>query len=244
MLAAIVSDIHAPLHREPAVEWALDFVSDVRPRVMVLAGDTGDFAGAGDHPHDRDEDYLEDIEAVRGICEAFRRATPGARHVKLDGNHDDRTERPGARSGRYFRRALRLHRHSGEFARWRSLPYELSPRGIFKAGRLMVYHGHRTGRTAHLAEAVTVCRNARGSFDDGVVVLGHTHKIIDPVHCVSHGQPIGLRVCNGGTFIDVEKATYARNYDTHDWSAGVTVVDTDPKGREPRVYREGDSWDG
>lgn len=244
MLAAVVSDVHAPLHRHEAVAWALEFLSEVRPRIMILAGDTGDFAGTGDHPHERPEDYIDDVEAVADICRRFREATPGARHVKMDGNHDDRNEREGSRAGRYFRRALRLTRHSGEFQYWHSMPYEKSRRGIFKHGRLMVYHGHKTGKTAHLSESVQVCRIAGGCFNTGVVVLGHTHKIIDPVACQAHGLPIGLRVCNGGTFIDVEQATYAKNYDTSDWAAGITIVDTDARGRGPRVYREGESWDG
>lgn len=244
MIAVVVTDVHAPLHDPAKVEWALSFVADVNPDIMVLGGDTGDFAGCGDHPHERGEDYLEDIEAVAAVCRDFREASPYARHILMDGNHDDRNSRPGSKAGRYFRAALEQFRQVGEFSNWRRLPYEKSPRGVFKAGRMMVYHGHKTGKTSHFVEAAEVCRIAGGSFDHGIVVLGHTHRIVDPTPLVCHGTRVGLTVCNAGTYIDTAQATYAKNYVTHEWEAGVAVIDTDPRGWGAHVYRYGEDWDG
>lgn len=125
------------------------------------------------------ESWADDCDAANWLLDAVQKATPGARHHYIEGNHEFHVERWASRTfthktdaDRYLERqgpaaVLRLKERGIQFYRQGELHGNCSVPGMIRLGKVFFTHGWAFSRHATYAHL-----SAAGES----IVHGHTHR--------------------------------------------------------------------
>jgi len=170
-LWGILCDIHVPCHDKTSLETAVRYLKRLKPKGIVLNGDTLDSHELSDH--DRRPDmtrYKDEIEICRQLLQWLRRTFPAAQIVFKHGNHEERLERY------LFQRAPALAELPGvdipTWCHFNDLGIEnVTDRRKIKLGKLNLLHGHEYPRGGGVNPARWLYLKARS-----VAAIGHFHR--------------------------------------------------------------------
>ena len=93
----VLGDIHAPFHHKKALSWALDFIKEHQPKVVLSIGDIFDFYALSRFPKSANlvgytpADEVGDARSVLSeMWRIIQLYSPKSQCVQLLGNHDSR----------------------------------------------------------------------------------------------------------------------------------------------------------
>jgi len=161
----IFSDLHCPFHDPRAVKLLIRVAADIKPDLLIAAGDLCDAYSLSKFAKDpkRKTNIVDEIKTMHGVLSIL-----DAPHKKyILGNHEDRLRKYGWQTAPAVWGFLRDHHDFGmKNLGWDMIPYNQS----FKTGDLVVAHDF--GRIGDGA-----AKHAAILHPDKKVVIGHTHKI-------------------------------------------------------------------
>lgn len=205
----VMNDLQIPWHDRPVTSLVLDFVDELKPHGVVLAGDIADCYELSAF----DKNPLKKWTLAKEIRECGQVMKRLGKHTKErvweEGNHEDRLRRALWRNPQFaslkelqFRHLF----HLDDFG-FRHLPYG----DIYKLGKLSVTHGDIVRK--HSGASAKAHLEKIGSS----VIHGHTHRF------GSH-----FKTTASGTHVAYENACLCRldpEYVKHpDWQQGFSVV--------------------
>lgn len=95
--ALIFSDLHAPFHDKQAVSNLYEVAKEIRPSIIVLAGDGPDFFSFSRFPKTAittpNEELQEAIAVRLELWKKLKMISPDAKCIELGGNHVARVEK-------------------------------------------------------------------------------------------------------------------------------------------------------
>ena len=239
------SCFHVPYVSEPALEWMLGRLEEIRPTHFILLGDLFDASSVSVHPNDHVEQLESEYEKGAELLSRIRSALPsGVELVWTLGNHDDNIQvGDPRRTPKALRSLLHWNKHwewGAEFRRWKQIPYIKGPRGIYRLGPVRFFHGFDAGAASDELE----CLQMAGSIKDqaySLWVRGHTHRPSQGVLQCKRTQKILLPwwYANAGTMGPL-KPDYMKRKDSSLW--GHAIVKGECSLASPRRPSKSD-WD-
>lgn len=93
--AAIITDLHLPeWHDKPTAQAFLDYIEETQPDTVVYGGDFMDMESMSSHGGNPSPPKLiDEARESRRYLRSAKRVAPHARHILLEGNHEDRLDR-------------------------------------------------------------------------------------------------------------------------------------------------------
>lgn len=209
----VLSDFQVPWQDKPVVSLVLDFVDDLKPHGVVLAGDIADCYELSAF----DKDPLKRWTLKREIRECGELMKRLGRHTKervwLLGNHEDRLRRALWRTPEFsslneleFPALFHLSDHGFKYRAYGDL---------FKLGKLSVTHGSIVRK--HSAASAKAHYEQVG----GSVLHGHTHRLGSYYRTTASGTHVAFEngcLCR----LDPE---YIKG--RPDWQQGFSVVNVE-----------------
>ena len=210
------TDEHVPFHDKRAVELAYKICEDFEPDIVPAGSDGMDHYKISSFDKDPASRVTieKEIEAWKEVERGWRSAAPDARHIFIQGNHEDRLRRYMWKkaSELYDLEALKPENLYG----LKELDIEYSPRG-FEVDDCIFHHGtvvrKYSGYTAR-AE-IEKLHYSKHSF------TGHTHRMGSHYTTTPNGLVMSVE---GGCLCrtDLEYIT------NPNWQQGITLVWTKP----------------
>lgn len=224
-----LSDIHCPYHDLQAIESAVKFGKKLKPDVLVLNGDIGDFYSVSSWERDPKKRQLRDeVDKLRAmliwLCEQF----PKARVVYKQGNHEERlTKFVWAKAPELWdmpqltlEGLLKIDNEMQPVRQLERVEWVGDQRPVM-FGKLPCFHGHELPKG--LASPVNPARGAFLRTMDGVIVA-HSHRSSSHPEYTWNHKPI---VCwSQGCLCDLTPA-YAR---INKWNHGFAAVEVASDG--------------
>lgn len=218
----VLSDIHIPYHDENALKSAVEFGVKVKPSIILLNGDIGDFYGVSRHSKDPRRELSQELEAIRQFLFWLRKQFPKARILYKVGNHEDRLHRF------MLSRAPELlginHFTLSSFLHFDELKIELvESLQLIRLGFLPVYHGHELpqGMSSPVNPARGIWMRVQESL-----LCGHWHRTSE--HTESTGLEKRLSSCwSTGCLCDLSPDYAIVNR----WNHGFAVIEIDDAGQ-------------
>lgn len=167
----VLCDIHVPCHDKTALEMAVRHLKKIKPKGIILNGDTLDSHEISNHDKRPDMTrYKDEIDLCYQLLQWLRRTFPSARIVFKHGNHEERLERY------LFQRAPALAELPGidipTWCHFNDLGIEnIAGRQKIKLGKLNLLHGHEYPRGGGVNPARWLYLKARS-----VAAIGHFHR--------------------------------------------------------------------
>lgn len=203
--------MHVPNHDAAAVLTTLRAINFLQPSYVVVLGDFADFASLSGHDRDRPtrESLQQEAVAVNTMLTAIETASPEAKRIYIQGNHEHRLDRYLMRTAEQVFPFVRFQ-DIINLTQWTYVPY----RSSYKLGKL--YLTHDTGRAG-----INAHRYARDSHM-GNTIIGHTHRMAYEVKGTFQGQPHLAAMF--GWLGDAKKAAeYAHEANSSDWVHGFGI---------------------
>lgn len=244
-LVLIASDVHIPDHDRKAWKAFLALTKDLRPSIVVLAGDFLELHSVSTHG-DFNRDMLnEDFAHGKQAIDAIKTASPRAQIVYLEGNHETRLPRYLASKAPGLMGTLDVP--TGLGLKERDVLWIPELKQPWSKGCLDVLHGHQMPGKAgprHHAMKMTELYGATGR----TVVYGHTHKpqmfTAPALHGIKTAVGLGcLRTLQPGWLHGANAG----------WSHGFAVAELSGSGRvavypvpvvDGYIYWQGKTYDG
>ena len=218
----ILSDIHIPYHDENALKSAVEFGRKVKPSIILLNGDIGDFYGVSRHSKDPRRELSQELEAIRQFLFWLRKQFPKARILYKVGNHEDRLHRfllsraPELLGIQHFSLSSFLHFDEMKIELIESLQ-------LVRLGLLPVYHGHELPQG--ISSPVNPARGIWMRVQESLL-CGHWHRTSE--HTESTGLEKRLSSCwSTGCLCDLSPDYAIVNR----WNHGFAVVEIDDSGQ-------------
>lgn len=218
----VLSDIHIPYHDEKALKSAVEFGKKVKPSIVLLNGDIGDFYGVSRHSKDPRRELSQELDAIRQFLFWLRKEFPRARIIYKVGNHEDRLDRF------LMQRAPELlgiaHFSIASFLHFEEMKIELvDSLQLIRLGHLPIYHGHELpqGMTSPVNPARGIWMRVQESL-----LCGHWHRTSE--HTESTGLDKRLSSCWSTGCLCSLSPDYAI---VNRWNHGFAVVETDASGQ-------------
>ena len=220
------SDCHFPYQDDRALSILYQILREVQPDVVVDHGDLLDCEQIGRYqkdPYKRTSLKEEIKQAARHIA-TVQELTPGARHIWLEGNHEERLKRviwglaedraagevltlPGMKDLLSWGNLLGL-----ESAGWEVVPY---PQTIILNDRLILAHGSKVrGHSGGSAKAEHDQYGKSG-------MSGHTHRMASYYHTDYNGPHVWIELGLMGRIREdyVSHANWQQGFAVVTWSA-------------------------
>jgi predicted phosphodiesterase len=230
---AMVGDLHAPKHHQGFLSAFVAWLADVKPDVLVLAGDILELESMSSYMGGGLEYLEDDVWVGNWLLDRFEEASPGMETFYLEGNHETRLQRW-------------LSSHAPQLIGVTDIPSKLrlEERGVrwveeghqpLDVGGLRVIHGHQDMRgwgTIHAAKKMAEKHGVPGR----TVVSFHTHKhqVFDRPHSFGVIRAIGI-AC-GRTLKPAWKAGETDGW-SHQW--GLAYVNDTSARVEVITYADG-----
>ena len=221
-----VSCIHAPHHREEALNWVVSRLEEINPTHFILLGDLFEAGSVSVHPSEYWETLEEEYEVGATILETVRKSLPpGCEQVWTLGNHDDNIQTPDSRRTSWLIRSL-IHWNKNEqygeiFRQWKQIPYVKGAQGVYRLGPCRFYHGFDAGANSDELEALQIAMALKDPAW-GLYVRGHTHRPTPGVMQCKRTAKVLLPYwyANPGTLGPLKPGYMARK-DSNLWGAGL-----------------------
>ena len=221
-----VSCIHAPHHREEALNWVVSRLEEIKPTHFILLGDLFEAGSVSVHPSEYWETLEEEYEVGATILETVRKSLPpGCEQVWTLGNHDDNIQTPDSRRTSWLIRSL-IHWNKNEqygeiFRQWKQIPYVKGAQGVYRLGPCRFYHGFDAGANSDELEALQIAMALKDPAW-GLYVRGHTHRPTPGVMQCKRTAKVLLPYwyANPGTLGPLKPGYMARK-DSNLWGAGL-----------------------
>jgi predicted phosphodiesterase len=176
----VLNDMHFPKHCQKSLDIALETISRIQPKQIILNGDTVDMLAVSRFPKDIRHNYslLDEREAYQSFLRDLIEVSNGTEIIETHSNHSG-----GGTAGRWFRY---LSERLGELGCLPDIQEKLSYENVF-LGDFQDYVIH--------ADYVEVCpdlvvmhgdvvrknggASARGMIDKYFqsIIMGHTHRV-------------------------------------------------------------------
>jgi len=175
-----ISCVHVPHHSEPAKDWLISRLEEIKPTHFVLLGDLFDAAAVSVHSDEFYQSLEDEYEAGAKYLADIRKALGSdTKLVWCLGNHDDNIQAKDPRRTNVGQRSLlhwNKHREFGdEFLKWKQIPYIKSPRGVYRLGPVRFYHGFDAGANSDELETLQMAY-AMGDQANSLWIRGHSHR--------------------------------------------------------------------
>lgn len=176
----VMGDMHFPKHCEQSINIVLETINQLKPRQIILNGDTVDLLAVSRYPKDIRHNYtlLDEREAYHQFLEDLTSVSGGADIVETHANHSG-----NGTDGRWFRY---LSERLGELASLPDIIDKLSYENVFLGDyqdivthcdyvevcpELAVLHGDVVRKNGGYS--------ARGMLDKYFhsIIMGHTHRL-------------------------------------------------------------------
>lgn len=185
----ILSDIHIPYHDEIALQAAIEYGKKLKPTIVLLNGDIGDFYGVSRHDKDPRRELSQELDAIRQFLFWLRKEFPKARIVYKIGNHEDRMER-------LLRKEAPTLLGVTDFEVPKLLRFDemgievVGSLQLVRLGKLPIYHGHELpqGMSSPVNPARGIWMRVQESL-----ICGHWHRTSE--HTESTGLDKKLSSC-------------------------------------------------
>lgn len=199
-------DMHYPIQDRAAVELMTRFMSDIKPDLFLLQGDTFDTSALSTHPKPADQAMVYgslESEAESARKDLGRFAKYSKRAFIGPGNHEERVYRfvndnPGLHGMEWF-------------DRFKSAldGYTLLPRRYLAVlGRATVCHGHTLKGSLNRYSAATVLSRYPGQS----TFYGHTHRVDQTCQASwVKGEPVEHMAATLGHMGDIELMDYTED---------------------------------
>lgn len=238
-----ISCTHSPLHDDDAVDWALGECENRQPDVVIHLGDFLEAKAASRWP-DEDIIALEDeYVAANDLLRSFRKVTPHAKHILLEGNHDANILAIN-RIPQELRGLVNYKRHIQEIyeGHWR-MPCDYiyhREKGTYRIGQVTFAHGYKAGQTADKLQC------PRLAMPFGLLVLGHTHRPKQVTqYQTSQSQVPGWYdpwYANPGALRDIDNVDYMTRKDRSGWGQGIVVGESHSWRYDQHYYPQYRAW--
>jgi len=250
---AMVSCSHCPFQRPESVDWVLQTLATIKPRItnFIFGGDLFESDAASVWPNETDHTLHDEYEEGAHLLTSLRKVLPRTcKRVWLLGNHDDNIQTTDARRIPKKLRGL-VHWNASsfreEFLRWPQVPYIKSEKGLYSLGQAIFAHGWDYGQTSDEIEAVQISYLA-GGHAHRLVSRGHTHRPVSVTQALrTRTAPLALHYANVGT-IGTLKPRYMARASTILWGPAILIgeadLDFDPLGGpqwSAQLLRPGDT---
>jgi 3',5'-cyclic AMP phosphodiesterase CpdA len=215
------SCLHSPVHDKAGVNWLVAKVRRYKPDVVVNLGDTLDVQSLSKFAKSNLTELKHEYDEANKILERVVEASPGAKHVWMMGNHEERLWRE---EQRHLSSLLDFRKHMPVCQHWQTFDYRFDASCTYKLGQVTFAHGFHTSDTACKSEAVML------GVENGLYVHGHTHRPHDK-HRINYGS-LRLKnwIANPGCFIQPD-VDYMRTKNDSLWGQGVIVGEANDKVR-------------
>jgi predicted phosphodiesterase len=167
-----LSDLHVPYHSKGAIEAAVEYGKGLRPTVLLLNGDIGDFYSQS--KYDKNPSRMKstaDIDCLKEVLSWLRGQFPRCKIIYKMGNHDQRWDHWIWAKAPLLWDMDQVQLHNIlEFEKLRITRVDDNP---VMAGRLPILHGHEVGRGIS-----SPVNPARGLFlrTNHTALVGHHHR--------------------------------------------------------------------
>jgi len=184
----LLMDIHIPLHNEDALEVALKHIAKDKRKIegIILNGDIVDQYTTSRWNKQRTDFTLQDeLDAGREFLGILRTMFPKTRIIYKHGNHEERLFKY------ILSKAPELQIEEltlGNLLWFDKFKIEEIEKGIIKAGKLNILHGHEFGESVF-----SPVNPARGVFlrAKSSTLVGHYHQISEHIEGNINGDVIG-----------------------------------------------------
>jgi predicted phosphodiesterase len=176
----VLNDLHFPMHCQKSIDIALEVISELKPRSVIINGDSLDMLAISRYPKDIRKQFslLDERIAYHEFLYALDEASSGAEIIEVHGNHSG-----DSTFGRWWRY---LSERIGELACLPEMKYNLSYENVFLGdfknrigmadyvelnGDLVVLHGDVVRKHGGFS--------ARGTLEKYYqsCIMGHTHRV-------------------------------------------------------------------
>ncbi len=210
---AILSDLQIPFQDKPVLNLVLDFVADLKPHGVVLAGDIADCYELSDFDKNPLQRWGLDKEIRESGKVMERLAKVTKARVWQEGNHEDRLRRALWRNPAFARiKALQF----AELFHLEDHGFQHQPYGdLFKLGKLNVTHGEIVRKHSGAS--------AKAHYEKvgGSVLHGHTHRLGSYYRTTSVDTHVAFE---NGCLCRLDPEYVKRP----DWQQGFSVVHVEP----------------
>lgn len=185
----VLSDVHIPYHDTQALDAALAYGKKLKPSIILLNGDIGDFYGVSRHSKDPRRELSQELDAIRQFLFWLRKTFPKARILYKVGNHEDRLDRflmsraPELLGVSHFSIPSFLHFDDMGIEEVASLQ-------LIRLGELPIYHGHELPQG--ISSPVNPARGIWMRVQESLL-CGHWHRTSE--HTESTGLDKKLSSC-------------------------------------------------
>jgi predicted phosphodiesterase len=224
-----LSDIHCPYHNEQALTAAVAHARKLKPDIVLLNGDIGDFYSASHWERDPKKRQLrEEVDKLRDCLLWLLGQFPKARIVYKQGNHEERlTKFIWAKAPELWdlpqltlEGLMKIGNDLQPIPAMERIEWVSDQRPIM-AGKLPIFHGHELPKG--LASPVNPARGAYLRMADSVLVA-HSHRSSAHTEYDWRHEPT---VCwSQGCLCDMSPA-YAR---INKWNHGFAAVEVAKDG--------------
>lgn len=203
-------DIHGPKVDPDALRWAIKEALKIKPQVVHILGDLGDFEALSRFPKSPEQQLGHEKEMAfnRKLVQRLDKAFRGRRVVLYLGNHESRVKKylwnkaPALADTPELNVAAMM----GVPARWEVVPYK-----YYRIDQdVLIQHGTRWGKST--------CSSNLNDFGHLSSVQGHSHRL----NLLTRRLPCGRKqaAAESGCLCMLE-ADYAP---LNNWRHGITVV--------------------
>jgi len=217
----VLSDIHVPYHDTNAVETAIEYGKKIKPTIILLNGDIGDFYAISRHDKDPSRVLKDELDAIRQFLFWLRQSFPKARIIYKIGNHENRMERFLVKYAPVLLGVTDFE--ISTLLRFDELKIELADNlQLVMAGKLPIYHGHELPQG--ISNPVNPARGMWMRVQESLL-CGHWHRTSE--HTESTGLTKKYHSCwSAGCLCDLSPDYAIVNR----WNHGFVVVDLSEDG--------------
>ncbi len=229
---AVISCTHSPFTPAKTQEWVLEQLSKIPDLThfghlgdVFEAGAASVHASASEYEHTLEDEY----EHAANFLKSIREELPAdCRRWINTGNHDDNllTKDP-RRVPKTLRKLVDWRNHPDfgqEFNEWTWVPYEKSPKGVYRVGQCHFYHGFDCSVASDELEGLQILNHC-GWVPFSLTVRGHTHRPVPPTQSKRTSKiPLPFWYSNVGTCGPLQPE-YMKRRDCSQWGSAILVVE-------------------
>jgi predicted phosphodiesterase len=196
----------------------LSIAEKQKPDVVVCLGDLFESDASSRWPSEAPWNFEEELLQADAFLKEIRKVSKCSTPVWCIGNHEDNAISPH-RFSKKIRSLIDFRRHMDEVNNWKLIPYDYSPRGVFRLGQVTFLHGYEAGVNSDRDQGLML------GTPHGLTIMGHTHRPTEGI-CqarLSARKYLKSWHCNVGTLCDVRQMHYVQRTNTSLWGSACCI---------------------